>query len=191
MSYLLEEELASQGISTKTTLRIKLDNRIYVRVKTLPMKFYEQAKTIKEEYTARNINSLLIQHKSWIAIWTEEQNQAKKLDKTESKYLYKLQNKYSSFEHVDFPLTSKQKKYRLDSENFLTFQEFASKSSGKKDRGVSYEDNFLEQAHLTSVVQDPYKKYRGVTYGEFHSHKGPKKPNKCAQFARKYRGYAY
>ena len=37
MSYLLEEELTAQGISTKTALKIRLNYKVYVRVKTLPM----------------------------------------------------------------------------------------------------------------------------------------------------------
>ncbi|MDJ0692529.1 MAG: hypothetical protein QNJ41_29090 [Xenococcaceae cyanobacterium MO_188.B32] len=55
MSYLLEEELTAQGIATKTALKIRLNYKVYVRVKTLPMKFYERAKKIKEEYTAKNL----------------------------------------------------------------------------------------------------------------------------------------
>ena len=89
VSYLLEEESIVPEGSNQNTLKVKFNNKVYIRVKILPKKFYEQAQKIKEEYTAKQQDSLLIEHKDWIAIWLEELN---KLDESENNYFYRVQD---------------------------------------------------------------------------------------------------
>ena len=74
MSYLLEEELTSQGIATKTTGKIRFNNKVSVRVKTLPRQFDRQGQKLKEKFREQNRDSLPIKHKTQITIWLEKLN---------------------------------------------------------------------------------------------------------------------
>lgn len=191
MSYLLEEDLTSQGIDTKTTLQIKFNNRVYVRVKTLPMQFYERARIIKEEYTARNIDSLLIKHKSWIAVWAEKQHE---LNKAESKYIHRIHDNNSTFENGNFRLKNTAKKYPLNNEGFFALQEEDSLSSDQQDRGVTYEENLFDNAYTTNTTKESVKsikKSRNITDDKRVLDNNSKKLAKLGNFPRKYRGYTY
>lgn len=197
MTYLLEEELTSQGIQTKTTLKIKLNNRVYVRVKTLPKQFYEQAEKIKNEYDSSNINTLFIEHKSWVAIWVEQKRNG--LDRTESEYLYKVQNKHLTSEDYNYQSRNKRKRYHLKDEELIALQEITPKSSRERYRGVIYEDSFFENAYSTNQPPESIKsesiksnkRYRGILYNEKDSKSKSPKVAKSDKFKRKYRGYTY
>ena len=179
MSYLLEEDLTSQGIATKTTLKIRFNDKVYVRVKTLPKKFYEQAKKLKEEYKAQNLDSLLIEHKTWIAVWKEELSQLDEID-----YSYQEEEVLSSLANTTYQLTKIQGVCYLDDDESLNLPEFSSQLATRKYRGVVYEDNHLEDNHLkeSSAIVPAHpkaRKYRGVVYEDTYA----VKPT-----ARKYRG---
>ena len=161
MSYLLEEELTAQGIATKTALKIRLNYKVYVRVKTLPMKFYERAKKIKEEYTAKNLDALLIEHKSWIAVWIEELN---KLDEIENNYFYRVQDLSSPRKDVSLQSTKVQGVSYLDNQDSFPPQDTKTKQSFKKYRGVTYEDNILDSSDSITESRPLTRKYRGITY---------------------------
>lgn len=192
MTYLLEEDLTSQGIHTKTSLQIKLNNRVYVRVKTLAKQFYDRAEKIKKEYTLKNIDTLLIEHKNWIAIWVEKRTN--KLDPLESEYLYQVENTHSTYKYAELQLTHKPKKYSFDSEESFKLKEFKPLSSPEKYNGILYKEDLFEKAYSTKesseVVRSP-KMYRGISYEERVSDRQSKKEAISNKFTRKYRGYTY
>ena len=191
MSYLLEEELAAQGIFTKTTLKIRLNYKVYVRVKTLPMKFYERAKKLKEEYTAKNLDSLLIEHKNWIAVWIEELN---KLDEIENNYFYRVKDLSSTVEDTSSQLKQIQEKSSLDRQNSSALQEFASKPLLKKYRGVTYKDNVSDDSPSLTESEKLTRKYRGIIYQSEVSDNMSNPPSdrpQSEQSKRKYRGRSY
>lgn len=192
MTYLLEEDLTSQGICTKTSLQIKFDNRIYVRVKTLPKQFYEQAEKIKKEYVSNNIDTLLIEYRNWIAIWVEQKSN--ELDLAEREYLYQINSKYFSPETSNYQFEDRDKKYGLDGEHCFEIPELKKESINEKHREIVYEDKFFEEAYSTDRAEKSTKvakTYRGITYNERVGNNQAKKEDKLNRFKRKYRGYTY
>ena len=134
MSYLFEEELTLQGIATKTTLKIRFNNKIYVRVKTLPMQFYEQGTKLKEKFKDQNRDSLLIKHKTWITIWIEKLN---RLDKVENSYFYREQDLLLTFENVNCEFIDGKRISHLDNKNTVVPPEVKLKQFYQKYRGVA------------------------------------------------------
>ncbi|MGK7949760.1 MAG: hypothetical protein AB4368_13460 [Xenococcaceae cyanobacterium] len=192
MTYLLEEDLTSQGIYTKTSLQIKFDNRVYLRVKTLPKQFYERAEKIKKEYLSNNIDTLLIEHRNWIAIWVEQKSN--ELDLAEREYLYQINSKYFPPESSNHRFEDKNKKYGLDREDFLEISEFTEQSLDEKYKEIVYEDKLFEEAYSTDRAEKSTKvakTYRGITYNERVANNKAKKEARFNQFKRKYRGYTY
>lgn len=161
MSYLLEEELALQGVSTKTTLKIRFNNKVYVRVKTLPLKFYERAKKIKEEYSAKNLDTLLIEHKSWIAIWIEQLSRLSELD---NNFCYRVQDLSPNFENSSSPVIDVEGVSYDDYQNSFASQELDRKPVTKKYRGVTYEESVSENSNLPERSQQSTRRYRGISY---------------------------
>ena len=161
IAYLLEGELTVPESSHKNTLKVKFNNKVYIRVKTLPKKFYEQAQKIQEEYTAKQQDSLLIEHKNWIAVWLEELNE---LDEIENDYLYRAKDSCSNVEDEKSPLKNVQGISYLDYKKFFSPQKSAKQPIVKKYRGVTYEDNALNISYPIIQAQQSSKKYRGVAY---------------------------
>ena len=191
MSYLLEEELTAQGVFTKTSLKIRFNYKVYVRVKTLPMKFYERAKKIKEEYTAKNLDSLLIKHKSWIAVWIEELN---RLDEIENNYFYRVQDLSSTVEDNSSQLTQIRAQSSLEHQSSSVIQKFESKPSLKKYRGVTYEDNVSDNSPSLTESEQLTRKYRGIIYQNEVSDNISDPPGdrpQSEQSRRRYRGRSY
>ena len=191
MSYWLEEELTAQGVATKTTLKIRLNQKIYVRVKTLPMQFYEQGLKLKEEYTAQNRDSLLIEHKTWIAIWLEELNQ---LEEIENNYCELRPEVFSTPEKDNVQLTDLPKISALDNEDPLIIPEFETQTSSQKYRGVAYEDSlehFSNSSYHLDQLKQLNKKYRGVTYKQPIPDNSPRKVTQAKPIPKKYRGHSY
>lgn len=158
MSYWLEEELTLQGVDTKTTFKIRFNNKIYVRVKTLPRQFYEQGQKLKEEYAAQNRDSLLIQHKNWIAIWLEELNP---LEESEKNYFERRPEIFSSWEEGNGQLTDLPGRAALEDEDSFTPRALKTKVSVKKEREVAEEDKldkFLNSSHELERAQQLEKK---------------------------------
>lgn len=160
-SYLLEEESIVSKSSHENTLKVRFNNKIYIRVKTLPKKFYEQAQKLKEEYTAKQQDSLLIEYKDWVAIWLEELNE---LDKSENNYLYRVQDSSPTLEDEQSPLKDAQGISYLDYKKFFPPQKSSKQPIVKKYRGVTYEDKALNISYPIIRRQQSIKKYRGVAY---------------------------
>ena len=166
MSYLLEEELTSRGVATKTSLKIRFNHKIYVRVKTLPRQFYQQGLKLKEEYTAQSRDSLLIGHKTWISIWLEELNQLEEIENNDCELRPEV---FSPPEEHNFSLTDLPQISALDDKDPLITHEFETSTSSQKYQGVAYQDS-LEQfsnscSHSSSHLDQSKQlnqKYRGV-----------------------------
>ena len=191
MSYLLEEELALQGVATKTTLKIRFNNKVYVRVTTLPLKFYERAKKIKEEYTAKNLDTLLIEHKSWIAVWIE---QLSRLSEIDHNYCYRVQDLSSTFDDSDSPVIDVEGISYDDYQNSLTSQDREQKPLLKKYRGVTYEDTVSESSNSPDRSPQSTRRYRGINYHNEASDKMPditEHPPQAKPTKRRYRGRYY
>lgn len=188
MTYLLEEEFTSQGIATKTTLKIRFNNKVYVRVKTLPMQFHGQARKLKEDYIAQNRDSLIIEHKTWIAIWAEELTRLEEID---DDYFYTVKDLSSNFTDTDSQLAKIQEIRYLDDEDSLVLPKSSLKTSGKKYRGVTYND---ESSNISSTIvprEKSTKQYRGISYKNQFPSNDSQNIGKSEQFTRKYRGSSY
>ena len=195
MSYFLEEELTAQGVATKTTWKIRFKQKIYVRVKTLPRQFYEQGLKLKEEYTAQNRDSLLIEHKTWIAIWLEELNQLEEIDHNDCELRPEV---FSTPEKDNVQLTDLAPISALDDEDPLITPEFETQTSSPKYPGVDCQDS-LEHFRNSSSNSSSHldqsthlnKKYRGVAYQEtiFDQNSPLVTPSK--PMPKKYRGRSY
>lgn len=162
MSYLLEEELTSQGIATKTTWKIRFNHKVYVRVKTLPIQFYEQGQKLKEKFREQNRDSLLIKHKTWITIWTEKLN---RLDEIENSYFYREQDLLLTFENVNGELTDGERISPLNNKDTVVRPEVKLKQFDQKYRGVacSYK---IPKPNYREIPQAKnfQRKYRGRSY---------------------------
>ena len=191
MSYWREEELTAQGVATKTTLKIRFNQKIYVRVKTLPWQFYEQGQKLEAEYAAQNLDSLLIKHKNWIAIWREELNQLEEIEQNYGEL--RLEGSFTSADE-NFPLTDLPQKSALEDEDYLTPSEFETKVPVKKYRGVIARDDcahFSKSSHNLDQPQQLNKKYRGVAYKESIPDYRPRKVTQSKPIPKKYRGRSY
>ena len=141
MFYWREEELNARGLATKNSLKIRFNNKVYVRVKTLPRQFYGQGLKLQEEYAAQNRDSLLIEHKNWIAIWREAFNQ---LDQIEPNYGARSSDLIPTSEELQVELTDGQKRAELEEEDSFTLPEWVTKAKNPQERGVAEDSNILE-----------------------------------------------
>lgn len=195
MSYFLEEELTAQGVATKTTLKIRFNQKIYVRVKTLPRQFYEQGLKLKEEYTAQNRDSLLIEHKTWIAIWLEELNQLEEIDHNDCELRPEV---FSTPEKDNVQLTDLAPISALDDEDPLITPEFETQTSSPKYPGVACQDSLEHFSNSSSnssshLDQSKHlnKKYRGVAYQETISDQNSPLVTPSKPMPKKHRGRSY
>ena len=67
-------------------------------------------------------------------------------------------------EDASFQLTQIQETSSLDYQNSSALQEFESKPSLKKYRGVTYKDNVSDSSHSLTQPQQLLRKYRGIFY---------------------------
>ena len=159
MSYFLEEELSAQGVATKTTLKIRFNQKIYLRIKTLPRQFYEQGLKLQKEYTAQNRDSLLIQHKTCISIWLEALNQLEEMENNDCELRSEV---FSPSEEHDFSLTNLPPIATLDDEDPLITPELETSTSSKKYRGVPDQQIISDHNSFLVTPSKPMpKKYRG------------------------------
>lgn len=188
MTYLLEEELTSQGIATKTTLKIRFNDKVYVRVKTLPMQFYEQARKLKEDYIAQNRDSLIIEHKTWIAIWVEELTHLEEID---DDYSYTVKDLSSNFTDTNPQLAKIQEIRYLNDEESLVLPKSSPSTSRKKYRGVKYSDEVSNSSPDIVPPEKSTRKYRGIAYNDQDTSNDSRNIKKSKQFTRQYRGSSY
>ena len=171
MRRFLEEDLASQGIDTKTSLKIEFENKVYLRAKTLPRQFYAKAAELKEKYLSQNLASLLIEHKTWITVWVEE---SKKREETANNDWYQVQElsiselevEESGTKQIDQEEESETVVEYLDNQTPSDQEKLAIKKMTKKYRGVDYEVEVsqADSSSITQVNKQKLKKYRGRYY---------------------------
>ena len=67
------KQLEGRGVNIKSSLTIQLNEKKYKKTKIILRKYREEIAKFCDRYESENLDVLLVEHKSYFAIWVEQQ----------------------------------------------------------------------------------------------------------------------